>query len=177
MTPGQEAIAEKIIELHKGKNGILDWTVLYYQERNPIFEKHLTDNQKNEQLNFIKAALIELDLIELTNNTGDKSRLKQKGFSFVTFGDERKQKAKKERQEKIKAFPQRYWYLVALVTYFGGWATEIIRDRYLLRQKQDTNQLEPTILITFDTLVNHKKTLSCDSFAKPNHKDTAKKGQ
>jgi hypothetical protein len=167
MTNEQEKVAEQIIQLHKNKKGVLNWTTTFDDDDNPIFFKSLNIRHRYEQMELIKASLEELGLIEIINQTDDKTRLRQPGFDFTTFDKQRADKAKKEKQEKIKTFPQQYWWLVGLISYFGGLGTELIRDRYLSKKTQDTNLSIPTTLIKADTNLNHKKTFASDSFNKP----------
>ena len=176
MTPEQEAIAEKIIQLHKDNDAYLDWTVLYYGEGKSLMPSNLSDRKQYELLELIKSRLAELELIDIINDTGDKTRLREGGFLFKSFADKRQQEAKKHREERIKSFPQRYWWLVGLVAYFGGWGTELMRNKYLSKTKQDTTQSIQATPVRVDTNLNHRNPFSFDTFDKTKLYDTGSKG-
>lgn len=156
MTPEQEIIAEEIINLFKKDNGFLDWTVLL-EKGAYLFRDNAGYEERFNQQEHIKAGLLDRGLIEIINETGDKSRLTEKGFHFKGF--------KKTRiAEKIKNFPKQHWYVVALVAYFGGVVSVPVRNLIFPKKTSpDTNQSAPTIPAKPDTNLNHKKNLSLDS--------------
>ena len=119
MTPEQEILAERIIQLHKEeKDGFLNWAVLYAEQRDILFPNYTDDEQKGAQLDFIKSILTLEGLIEIVSENKDRSILTQKGSVFISFKDERKEIRKKEKEERSISWPQRHWLLIAIFVAF-----------------------------------------------------------
>ncbi len=134
MIPEQELFAERIIELHKEKLGYLDWNILHYDEDNNLFNKKWSDREKYTQLELVKNTLEELNLVLFTNVDRDRSTLTQVGYAFKGFEAERKSTAKKEKEERIKSWPQRRWYIYGAINYLGGIAT-LLLVQYIFPKK------------------------------------------
>lgn len=132
--PHLEGLAEKIIQFYKDHTGQADWNEIYYHES--IFPSELSDNEKIHFMEAIKLILLEMDLIEIYGKGGDFSRLKAAGYSFISFEHLRKVKRKKERQERIKSWPQHYWYIWNPVSFAAGALLTFGLGKYKDRQTQ-----------------------------------------
>ncbi len=140
MTREQDLIAEKILQLHKEKNGLLSWFSLYNVDNDYLFAPGQDDEQKAEQLDLIKAALLEIALIDILHpeGEGDKTRLTEKGYGFRSF-------KKLKRDQYIEDFPKKKWPIVGIVVYSAGLFSGLIAPRMLKAIWPDTNQSTPTI--------------------------------
>ena len=126
MIPEQELLIEWIINLHKKHLGYLDWNMIYYDEDSNLMFNRWSDREKSMQIELVKNTLEELGIVQFSNNERDRSTLTQVGYAFNGFAAKRKAMAKKEKEERIKSWPQRKWYLYGAINYIGGIATLLI---------------------------------------------------
>jgi hypothetical protein len=93
MNEEQESLAEKIINIHKEKDGLLEWDSVY--DRIDLLSNEWSDRKKSDQLTFIQAILADLGLIFFLDEEGNLSRLTRKGNAFTSF------KMVKEKEEEL----------------------------------------------------------------------------
>jgi hypothetical protein len=154
MTEEQKSLGEKIIQLHKDNDGVFDWDNLYYQKQ---FPEDWGDHKKAQQSTHMQRILCEYELIEMIGKTIERSRLTKKGYGFTTFKKYDKEQKLYSSAKKSKAFQEKYWWLIMLVSFLVGFFTnekvrQLMQNRDNPKQQQVSGKKSP---VAPDTL--HKK--------------------
>ncbi len=122
-----------------------------YEGEHCFLPQNISDRNKFDWLRLIKAQLIEMDLIQPLND--EETRLTLKGENFVSFEEYYKKVRKKEREDKIKSWPERYWWVIMVVSLiFSPIIVELIRVKFLTSPILS----QPATQASTDTSLSHK---------------------
>ncbi|HWB26385.1 MAG TPA: hypothetical protein VG738_12950 [Chitinophagaceae bacterium] len=63
---------------------------------------------------------------------------------------------KKDKEERVANLPQKFWYIIAILSFSGGFFADIGKEALKRKIWPDTNQLLPATPTSTDTLQKHK---------------------
>jgi hypothetical protein len=152
MSIRQRMMAEEIIRLYfYSDNHTYNWFIV---DKEKLKLPSIPLDEFNKSKPYIKEFLIDEGYMRKTKfTTLDFYTLTEKGIGFDSFENEYKKQQKEKRINKIKSLPQRYWYIVMILTaLIAPTLVELIRVKLL----EPTTQLQQAIPTLTDSVSNHK---------------------